>query len=87
MVPPYGVTKKIDKMRGSKGLGSIQKDSECMYGILKGRWRILKSGVRIHGVHLVDNIWFTCCALHSWYLNVGELTDEWAGGICKISSN
>ncbi len=83
-VLPYGVTNNIDKIHWSKWLKSIRKDVECTFGILKGRWRMLKSGVKIHGVDLVDNIWFTCCALHNWLLDVDGLGEEWAGGICKI---
>jgi hypothetical protein len=44
------------------------KDVKCTFGILKGRWRILKAGVRIHGVDGVDDVWLTCCALHNWLL-------------------
>jgi hypothetical protein len=57
MVPPYRVTNNIDKINLSKWLESMQKDVKCTFNILNGRWRILKSGVRIHGVDLVDNIW------------------------------
>jgi hypothetical protein len=28
---------------------SLRRDVECCFGILKGRWRILKVGVRLHG--------------------------------------
>jgi hypothetical protein len=59
------------------------KDVECTFGILKGRWRILKSGVRLHGVDSADSVWFTCCALHTWLLEIDGLTEEWVGGVCK----
>ena len=64
----------------------MRKDVECTFGILKGRWRILKSGVRLHGVDAVDSVWFTCCALHNWLLEVDGLTEEWVGGVCKVGS-
>ena len=63
------------------------KDVECAFRILKGRWRILKSGVRIYGVDSVDHIWFTCCALHNWLLEVDGLTQEWVVGILKLTSD
>ena len=86
-VPPFGVTNNIDKICWSKWLESMRKDVECTFGILKGKWRILKSGVRIYGVDLVDHVWFTCCALHNWLLEVDGLTEKWVGGIRKFRSN
>jgi hypothetical protein len=86
-VPPFGVTNNIDEICWSKWLESMRKDVECTFGILKGKWRILKSGVRIYGVDLVDHVWFTCCALHNWLLEVDGLTEKWVGGIRKFRSN
>jgi hypothetical protein len=85
-VPPFGVTNDVNEIRLSKWLESMRKDVECTFGLLKGSWRILKSGVRIYGVDLVDHIWFTCCALHNWLLEVDGLTQEWVGGIRKLTS-
>ena len=47
----------MDEIRWSKWLESMRKDIECTFGILKGRWRILKAGVRIRGVDGVDDVW------------------------------
>ena len=47
----------------------------------------MKSGVRIYGVDSVDHVWFTCCALHDWLLEVDGLTEKWVGGICKLTSD
>jgi hypothetical protein len=85
-VPPFGVSNNIDEIRWSKWLESMRKDVECTFGILNGRWRILKSGVRLHGVDTVDSVWFTCCALHNWLLEVDGPTEEWVGGVCKVGS-
>jgi hypothetical protein len=32
------------------------------------RWRILKTGIQLHGVPVVTDIWCwkTCCALYNW---------------------
>ncbi len=57
------------------------KDVECTFGILKGRWRILKSGVPISGVDSVDCVWFTCCALHNWLLDIDGLSEKWEDGV------
>ncbi len=53
--------------------------SECTFGILKGRWRILKTGVRTHTIKSVDNTWLTCCALHNWLLEIDGLDQPWDG--------
>ena len=87
MVPPFGVTNVVNEIRWPKWLESIRIDVECTFGILKGRWRILKSGVRLCGVDSVDHIWFTCCVLHNWLLEVDRLTQEWVGGIRKLTSD
>jgi hypothetical protein len=59
----------------------MQKDVECTFGILKGHWRILKSGLRLHGVDAVDYVWLTCCALHNWLLDIDGFTEEWVGDV------
>ena len=58
----------------------MRKDVECTFGILKGRFRLLKAGVRLDGINAVDNVWFTCCALHNWLLDIDGLTGEWKDG-------
>ena len=59
----------------------MRKDVECTFGILKGRWRILKSGIRLSGVECADDIFLTCCALHNWLLEIDGLDKEWRHGI------
>ncbi len=85
-IPTFGVSNNIDEIRWPKWFESMQKDVKCTFGILKGGWRILKSGVRLHGVDAVDSVWFACCALHNWLLEVDGLTEEWVGGVCKVVS-
>jgi hypothetical protein len=34
----------------------------------------------------VSDVWFTCCALHNWLLEVDGLTEEWVGGVRKVVS-
>ncbi len=80
-VPPFKVTDKITEVRWSNWIESMRKDVECTFGILKGRWRILKTGVRIEGVEGVDKIWLTCCALHNWLLDIDGLDGQWEEGI------
>lgn len=51
-----------------------------LFGILKGQWRILKSGIRLEGVDKVDKVKLTCCALHNWLLEIEGRLEEWSGG-------
>ena len=66
----------MDEIRWSKWLESMQKDVECTFVVLKGRWRILKSGIHLQGIDAVDNIWLMCCALHNWLLEIDGLNAE-----------
>ncbi len=67
---PFGNSNDINEIRWSKWLESMRKDTVCMFGILKGRWRILKSGVRIYGVNSVDYVWFTCSVDSICFINI-----------------
>ena len=80
-VPPMMMTNKISEIWWSKWVESMRKDVECTFGILKGRFRILKMGIRMDGINVVDNVWFTCCALHNWLLDIDGLTGEWVNGV------
>lgn len=46
-------------------LESVRKDIECFFGILKGRFRILKMPLLYRGIYKLDSIYQTCCALHN----------------------
>ena len=59
----------------------MRKDVECTFGILKGRWRCLKYGLRLHSLMKSDSIWKTCCALHNMLLDVDGLADGWENGV------
>ena len=67
--------------RWSKWAESMRKDVECTFGILKGRWRILKTGIRLQSLGAVDDVWFTCCALHNMLLNIDGLDVKWNQGL------
>ena len=67
-------------IRVSEWLESMRKDVECTFGILKGRFTILKTGVKLRNFELVDQIWLTCCALHNMLLFIDGLDEGWEEG-------
>jgi hypothetical protein len=83
--PPIKTTSSRVEIRFSSWLKSMRKCVECTFGILKGRWRILKSGIRLAGVENGDKIFLTCCALHNWLLNVDGLSEPWDGGVATTT--
>ena len=78
-IPPMKTTPSLAELRFSEWVESLRKDVECTFGILKGRFRILKSGVRLHGIEAIDRVWMTCCALHNMLLEYDGLdeSEEW----------
>ena len=65
--------------RWSEWMESMRKDVECTFGIMKGRFRVLKAGIRCHGLYVANSIWLTCCALHNMLLEVDGLDGSWDG--------
>jgi hypothetical protein len=80
-IAPFKNTMSRKEHRWSEWIESMRKDVECTFGILKGRWRILKSGTRIHGHEATDMVWKTCCALHNWLLDIDGLDERWMQGV------
>ena len=77
MVPPFKSYVSWPEFRFSKWLESMRKDVECTFGILKGRFRILKTGIPLHGIEVCDKVWYTCCALHNYLLEEDNLDNRW----------
>ncbi|CAB1115914.1 unnamed protein product [Ectocarpus sp. CCAP 1310/34] len=74
----------LNDLAFSKRLESVRKDVECFFGIVKGRFRILKLSIPYHKQEDIDNVFFTCCILHNMlhsYDNKSEMEEEpnWAG--------
>jgi hypothetical protein len=78
---PSKVNNLLIEQRLSDWIESFRKDSECFFGILKGRWRILKTGVRLEGPEAADRVWLTCVALHNWLLKIDGLHKQWEEGV------
>ena len=53
----------------STNLESVRKDVECVFGILKKRWRILDYGLRFRSMATCENVFVTCCILHNMMLD------------------
>ena len=80
-VPPMKHTNFKNEIRFSDWIESMRKDVECAFGILKGRWRVLRYGIKLWGINNTDKIWLTCCALHNWLLEIDGLAKGWEHGV------
>ena len=65
----------------SKWVESVRKDVECVFGILKGRFRCLKLPIYHHDKEVIDNMFFTCCILHNMLLTVDKYDKRWEENI------
>ena len=79
-VPPEKDPVSYKYIRFSEWLESIRKDVECTFGILKGRFLILRYGLRLESIELCDQVWKTCCALHNSLLHIDGLHEGWESG-------
>lgn len=61
----------------SKHIESVRKDSECVFGALKARWRLLRMPVQYHTMEAIDHVVFSCCILHNM-LHDYDGRDTWA---------
>ncbi len=66
LIPPLKVPTSYAEMRLSKWLESMRKDVKCTFGILNGRFRILKSDIPLHGVEVCDHKRKMCFALKNF---------------------
>lgn len=64
-ISPLKSSTHYDGTPWSKWLESMRNDVDVTFGILKGHWRILNSGIRLHSDNTADNIWKTCFTLHN----------------------
>lgn len=73
-----------DEIAYREHVESVRKDIECFFGVLKGRFRILKLPLLYRGIHKLDSIFQTCCALHNMLhsydgLSLLEKDCDWGG--------
>lgn len=65
---PYTYRSVKEEVYFSEYLESVRKDVECTFGILKARFRILRTGIEYHDMATVENIFKACCILHNMIL-------------------
>lgn len=58
--------------RYSEWLESVRKDVECTFGILKGRFRLLKRGIELHSQRDVGALIKCCAIFHNLLLDEDE---------------
>jgi hypothetical protein len=76
LVSPLVPTSDDATVKWNARLVKIRKDVECCFGCLKKRFRILKKGLSFGTFDFMNNLWYTCCALHNLLLDFNEDINE-----------
>ena len=63
----------------SKRMESIRKDIECLFGILKKKFLMLKNPIRWAIMNNISRLFLTCCVIHNMVFEV-EGTADWMIG-------
>ena len=58
-------------------LESARKPTECLIGILKARFWILKNPIRMHSKQDITNVMYTCAVLHNMLLHYDGFDKLW----------
>jgi hypothetical protein len=61
----------------SKALESVRKDVECTFGVMKGRFRILKLPFEFQSAQHIDYVFYTCAYLHNRILRYQSFGEVW----------
>ena len=68
----------------SEWLESVRKDVECVFGILKARFRILLGRMGLHDASTIRDIFLTCSILHNM---INMYNDAIANPIYEVDPN
>ena len=60
-------------------VGSVRKDSECTFWVLKARFRVLKSRIYRRKAEDVEKMFKVCCCLHSMIMRARDVRAGMAG--------
>eukprot|EP00965_Chrysotila_dentata_P042859 1422947-Pleurochrysis_carterae.AAC.2 len=83
LMAPIKVAQQPKVQQWSKRLESVRKDFECLFGILKRRFRLLRLPIDFQDTETLDNIFKTCCMLHNMLLvfdgldTIGQEECDW----------
>lgn len=69
---PYKNPSDKEEQMFSFHLASVRKDIECVFGILRVRWRILRSPMLYHKRAMVDNAFIAACILHNMLVDLKD---------------
>lgn len=81
LIDPYPFRSSRSIIYWSEWLESLRKDVECLFGILKSRWRILRNPVVFHDFLDIENIMFCCCILHNLLISADGIDTAWENDI------
>ncbi len=93
MICPYmrSQTNSPSKSAFSANIESVQKDVECVLGILKARWGILDRGFKHRKIQVCQDVFIACCVLHNMMLDemqreesasrIGSLEDRYSSSL------
>ena len=56
---------------------STRKDIECIFGILKKKFLILKNPIRQHIKENIERMFLTCCVIHNMTREAEGKFDDW----------
>jgi hypothetical protein len=60
----------------SKQIESVRKDVECVFGILKKRFMILKHPIRLRRLETIEHVFLACAVLHNLLIDY-DGHDDW----------
>jgi Plant transposon protein len=83
-IPPFKESPYTAHLRCSKWVELMRKDVECCFGIMKGRFRIIKTGIRLRRIQACDNVWLTCCTLHNFLISEAGIDECWKEGTMPL---
>ena len=60
----------------SKQIEPVQKDVDCVFGILKNRFMILKHPMRLRKMESIEHVFLACAVLHNMLINYDGRDDQ-----------
>jgi len=80
-IPPMKSPLTPDECVWTTAAESVRKDVECVFGILKRRFRILAIPFELHDVHQIDQVFQSCCILHNMLHDEDKWEERWEEGL------